>query len=59
VSTSNPTWTGLGLNLGFCGERLVINHPDTWKNLQNSLACELKVLDAYVFIFLKNNQWET
>jgi hypothetical protein len=26
VPTTNPTWTGLGLNLGLCGERLVVKH---------------------------------
>jgi hypothetical protein len=25
LSTINPTWTGLGLNLGLCGERLTTN----------------------------------
>jgi hypothetical protein len=25
LSTTNPTWTGLGLNLGLCGKRLESN----------------------------------
>jgi hypothetical protein len=25
LSTANPTWTGLGLNLGLCGKRLESN----------------------------------
>jgi hypothetical protein len=26
LSTTNPTWTGLGLNLGLCGGKLVAKH---------------------------------
>ena len=35
LSTANPTWTGLGLNIGLCGKRLESNQ------LSNGMDIEL------------------
>jgi hypothetical protein len=35
LSTTNPTWTGLGLNLGLCGKRLESNQ------LSDSMAVDV------------------
>jgi hypothetical protein len=46
-STTNPTWTGMGLNLGLCGKRLESTH------LSDSMDVDLSgisVMDINIYV---------
>ena len=55
LSKTNPTWTALGLNLGLCGKKLVVDHMNY--GLAKALCTNVSIVDINPnFVAEKNSQ---